>query len=55
MIPWDKGVSEDQRAEPGTDHGDARGKAPAAPRGGFESDQRCTADAPSSTQDDNAA
>jgi hypothetical protein len=55
MIPWHEGVSEDQRAEPGTDHREAGGKAPAAPRGGFKSDQCCTAKAPSSTQDDGAA
>jgi hypothetical protein len=55
MIPWDEGIGVNHSAKPGTDHGDAGGKAPAAPRGGFESRQRCSADAPSSTQDDGAA
>jgi hypothetical protein len=55
MIPWDEGESEDQRAEPSTDHGDTGSKAPAAPHAGFKSSQRCTAIAPSSTQDDRAA
>jgi len=55
MSPWDDGVRENPRAEPGINHDDACGQVPAASHAGLELDQRCDRDSASSAQDDSAA